>query len=129
MRFHLRSAKEIVRMIREKEVSAREVVRDVLDAITRIDPTVKAYLRVDEEGALKEAELIDAKITRGEQIGPLGGLPIAVKDNFCAEGEETTCASKILKGFYAPYDATVIGKLRDSGAILLGRTNMDEFAM
>ena len=129
MQLNVCSAREIVRMIREKEVSATEVVKDVLEAIGRIDPFVKAYLRVDEGGALKQAERTDEKLARRQDIGPLGGLPIAVKDNFCMEGEETTCASKILKGFYSPYDATVIKKLRDSGAIFLGRTNMDEFAM
>jgi len=116
-------------MIREKEVSAKEVVRDVLETISRVDPHVKAYLRVDEEAALEQAEEVDEKIARGEEIGPLGGLPIALKDIFCVEGEETTCASKILQGYYAPYDATVVKKLRDSGAIFVGRTNMDEFAM
>jgi aspartyl-tRNA(Asn)/glutamyl-tRNA(Gln) amidotransferase subunit A len=116
-------------MVREKEVSAKEVVEDVLGAIRRIDPLVKAYLRVDEEAALKQARTIDEKIARGEEIGPLGGLPVALKDIFCVEAEETTCASKILKGYYAPYDATVVKRLRDSGAIFVGRTNMDEFAM
>jgi len=129
MQLNLCSAREIVRRVREKEVSAKEVVNDLLEAIGRIDPVVNAYLRVDEEGALQQAERIDAKLAQGEEIGFLGGLPIALKDILCVEGEETTCASKILKGFYAPYDATVIRKLRDSGAIFVGRTNMDEFAM
>jgi len=129
MRLNFSSARDIVWMIREKEVSAKEVVRDVLETISRVDPHVKAYLRVDEEAALEQAEEVDEKIARGEEIGPLGGLPIALKDIFCVEGEETTCASKILQGYYAPYDATVVKKLRDSGAIFVGRTNMDEFAM
>lgn len=129
MRLNLCSAREVVRMVREKKVSAMEVVKDVLAAIERTDPLVKAYLMVDEEGAVKQAGRLDEKLARGEDIGALGGLPVAVKDNFCVDGQETTCASKILKGFYSPYDATVIRKLRDSGAILVGRTNMDEFAM
>jgi aspartyl-tRNA(Asn)/glutamyl-tRNA(Gln) amidotransferase subunit A len=129
MRLNSASAKDLVRMIREKKVSAKEVVQHVLEAIGRIDPHVKAYLRVDEGAALQQAEEVDGKIARGEDIGPLGGLPVALKDIFCVRGEETTCASMILRGYYAPYDATVIAKLRQSGAIFLGRTNMDEFAM
>jgi aspartyl-tRNA(Asn)/glutamyl-tRNA(Gln) amidotransferase subunit A len=116
-------------MVREKEASAKEIVTDLLEAIRRTDPLVGAYLRVDEESAIEQAERVDEKLARGEEIGPLAGLPVALKDIFCVEGEETTCASKILKGYYAPYDATVIGKLRDGGAIFVGRTNMDEFAM
>jgi len=129
MRLNLCSAREIVRMVRQKEASAREVVADVLEAIRRIDPLVKAYLRVDEKGALRQAERLDESLARGEEVGPLAGLPVALKDIFCVEGEETTCASKILRGFYAPYDATVIRLLRGSGAIFVGKTNMDEFAM
>ena len=122
-------ARDIVRMIRRKEVAAKEVATDVLDAISTIDPEVKAYLRVDEEAALRQAEEVDRKLARGEEIGCLGGLPVALKDIFCVRGEETTCASKILVGFRSPYDATVVKKLRDSGAVFVGRTNMDEFAM
>ncbi|MDP2895635.1 MAG: Asp-tRNA(Asn)/Glu-tRNA(Gln) amidotransferase subunit GatA [bacterium] len=129
MRLSFSSARDIVRMVRGKEVSAKDVVEEVLDAISRIDPQVKAYLRVDEEGALKQAEEVDRRLARGEEIGSLGGLPVTLKDIFCVRGEETTCASKILVGFYSPYNATIIEKLRDNGAIFVGRTNMDEFAM
>lgn len=129
MRLSFFSAREIVRLVRQREVSAKEVATDVLDAISTTDPQVKAYLRVDEEAALRQAEEVDRKLALGEDVGPLGGLPVALKDIFCVRGEETTCASKILVGFYSPYNATIIEKLRDAGAIFVGRTNMDEFAM
>ncbi len=129
MRLNLCSARDIVRMIREKEVSAKQVAQDILEAIARIDPSVKAYLRVDEKAALRQAEQVDKRLASREEIGPLGGLPIALKDIFCVEGEETTCASKILRGYYAPYDGTVIRRLREAGTVFVGRTNMDEFAM
>lgn len=107
---------------RKKEYSPVEAVKALIKRIENTDPSVQGYLRIDSEDAIAQAESSDLS-------KPLGGVPIAVKDNIAAKGQLTTCASKILENFRSPYDATVIGKLREAGAILLGRTNMDEFAM
>lgn len=104
------------------KTSSKEIVQDLLARIDKVDPKVKGYLRVNREAALKDAESADLS-------KPLGGIPIAIKDNINALGEGCTCSSKILEGYKSPYDATVIRKLREAGAVLLGRTNMDEFAM
>jgi aspartyl-tRNA(Asn)/glutamyl-tRNA(Gln) amidotransferase subunit A len=110
------------RRLAAKEISPTDLVRDVLARIQAVDPKIQAYLRINAEDALAQAATAD--VTK-----PLGGIPIAIKDNINQQGEACTCASQILQGYTAPYDATVIRKLRQAGAILLGRTNMDEFAM
>ena len=109
------------------EVSVTEMTGLYLDRIERIDESVGSYLLVDREGALAQAAAIDAK-PRGERL-PWEGVPIALKDLLCVEGLETTCASRILKGYRPPYDATVVAKLRAAGLVFLGKLNMDEFAM
>ncbi len=129
MRLNWYSAQQILDMIRRKDVRIQEVVESTLDAIKSVEPKVNAYIKVDEEGALKKAAELDELLAKNGDIGPLGGLPIAIKDNMVIQGEETTCASKILRGFYSPYNAAVIEKLKESGAIFLGKTNLDEFAM
>ncbi len=98
-----------------------------LDRIKAVDGEVKAYLAVDEAGALSAARAVDAK-PKGDR-GPWEGVPIGLKDVLCVKGMETTCASRILKGYIPPYDATVVAKLRQAGLIFLGKLNMDEFAM
>ncbi len=115
------SAFETREAIARREVSAREVVEAYLRRIDQVDPLVHAFLTVTREQALVQAA--------GALNGPLAGVPVALKDNHCTRGIRTTCASRILENFVPPYDATVIRKLRDAGAILLGKTNMDEFAM
>jgi len=110
------------RKLTAKEISPTELVQSLLQRIESVDPKVNGYLRVDSEKALAQAKNCDLS-------KPLGGIPIAIKDNINEKGEECTCASQILVGYQAPYDATVIRKLKEAGAILLGRTNMDEFAM
>src|ERR1043165_1381962 len=105
-----------------KEISPLEVVDALVARIDEVDPKVKAYLHLNADAAREAAKSAD--ITK-----PLGGVPIAIKDVINVKGDPCTCASKILKGYISPYDATTITKLRDAGAILLGRTNMDEFAM
>ena len=109
------------------EVSALELTRAYLDRIAAVDGSVKAYLAVDEAGALAAAAAVDAKPR--EQRLPWEGVPIGLKDILCVKGMETTCASRILKGYIPPYDATVIEKLRAAGLVFLGKLNMDEFAM
>jgi aspartyl-tRNA(Asn)/glutamyl-tRNA(Gln) amidotransferase subunit A len=109
------------------QVSAVELIQSYLDRIASVDGDVQAYLAVDEAGALRAARSVDAK-PRNDRL-PWEGVPIGLKDILCVKGMETTCASRILKGYVPPYDATVVAKLRDAGLIFLGKLNMDEFAM
>src|SRR5436309_3333530 len=109
------------------ELTSEAVTAASLRAIRERDPKVKAFLHVDEAGALEQARAIDARRRAGDALGPLAGLPVAVKDVLCVRGQPTTCGSKMLAGFRPPYDATVITKLRRADAVLLGKTNMDEF--
>jgi aspartyl-tRNA(Asn)/glutamyl-tRNA(Gln) amidotransferase subunit A len=123
------SATQLTAKLTAGDVSAIEVTRAFLDRIDEYDPRISAFLRVDAEAALAQADEIDQKRATGQAVGRLAGLPVAVKDLLCARGEPTTCASKILANFIPPYDATVVAKLRQADAVLLGRLNMDEFAM
>ncbi|MEY2540847.1 MAG: aspartyl-tRNA(Asn)/glutamyl-tRNA(Gln) amidotransferase subunit, partial [Verrucomicrobiota bacterium] len=113
---------ELQALLRGREISPREVLETLQTRITDVDPKIDAYLSIDFEAALKEAEKVDVDLA-------LGGVPIAIKDIISVAGQPCTCASKILANYRAMYDATVIGKLRASGAIPFGKTNMDEFAM
>src|SRR5262245_7449154 len=112
-----------------REVTSEALTSQFLDAIRRREPRVRAFLHVDESAALGQARAIDARRRGGEQLGPLAGLPVAVKDVLCTRGEPTTCGSKILQKFVPPYDAHVVTRLRQADAVLIGKTNMDEFAM
>ena len=111
------------------ETTAVDITERVLENIERRDPVINAYLLVMREQALRKAEEVDKKIKAGETIHPLAGIPVALKDLLCMVGTETTCASKILKGFIAPYNATVVEKLLAADAVIMGKTNLDEFAM
>ncbi|GAA5182197.1 Asp-tRNA(Asn)/Glu-tRNA(Gln) amidotransferase subunit GatA [Rugosimonospora acidiphila] len=123
------SAAELGRLIAAGEVSAVEVTRAHLDRIGAVDERVHAFLHVDGDGALAAAADVDAKRVAGEPLGPLAGVPIAVKDVLATKGVPTTAGSKILEGWRPPYDATIVRRLREAGLIVLGKTNMDEFAM
>lgn len=121
--------KELHEKLRNGETTSTELVKGYLGAIREKDGEIDAFLHVRGEEALREAALVDEKIARGEEIGMLEGIPYGVKDIINVAGEEVTCASKVLKGYVAPYDATVITRLKEANAIEIGRTNMDEFAM
>jgi aspartyl-tRNA(Asn)/glutamyl-tRNA(Gln) amidotransferase subunit A len=123
------SAAELLSLLARGDISSEELTRTFLDAICRRDSAVKAFLHVNEESALQQARNIDGKRKRGEPLGPLAGIPVAIKDVLCIQGQPTTCGSKILENFVPPYDAHVIERLRQADAVFLGKTNLDEFAM
>ncbi|HUC25471.1 MAG TPA: Asp-tRNA(Asn)/Glu-tRNA(Gln) amidotransferase subunit GatA [Streptosporangiaceae bacterium] len=123
------SAAEIAAAVASGDVSAVEVAQAHLDRIVAVDPDVHAFLHVAGIGALAAAESVDRKRKAGEPLGPLAGVPLALKDVMTTVDMPTTCGSKILEGWRPPYDATVTRRLRDAGVVILGKTNMDEFAM
>ena len=123
------TAHELAPRIKSGEVTAEEVARDILRLIEEKDPAINAYLAVDPESVIADAQDVDRRVAAGESTGPLAGVPIAIKDAICTKGLETTCASRILEGFVPPYDATVIARLRKADAVILGKTNMDQFGM
>jgi aspartyl-tRNA(Asn)/glutamyl-tRNA(Gln) amidotransferase subunit A len=124
-----RSATELGRMLKKKEVSSREITESVLARIDEKESLLRAYITTTRELALKQADLADKRYHRGESLSPLDGIPIAVKDVLCTKGIKTTCGSAILKDYVPPYDATAVKGAMKSGAVLMGKTNMDEFAM
>jgi aspartyl-tRNA(Asn)/glutamyl-tRNA(Gln) amidotransferase subunit A len=123
------TARELIGQMTAGTLTAEDVARAFLDRIGRLDGRVKAFLRLDPEATLTRARSIDLKRRRGEPLGPLAGVPVALKDNLCTPGEPTTCGSRILLNYRPPYEATVIRKLREADAVFIGKTNMDEFAM
>jgi aspartyl-tRNA(Asn)/glutamyl-tRNA(Gln) amidotransferase subunit A len=123
------TAADLASGIAKGDVSAVEVAQAHLDRIGAVDEKVHAFLHVDADGALAKAREVDAKRAAGEQLGPLAGVPLALKDVFTMRGVPTTVGSKILEGWRPPYDATVTRKLREADIVILGKTNMDEFAM
>ena len=123
------TAVDLAAKIKSRELSSVEVTRAHLQRIEAVDPAVHAFLHIDSERALHAAMRIDAKIANGEQVGPLAGVPLALKDVLTYAGAPTTCGSKILAGWIPPYNATVTQRLLDADLVILGKTNMDEFAM
>ena len=126
---HELSASSIKEKIINREISAQEVVEDLFEWIALKEPSVKAYLTLDKEGALAKAKQIDEKLSNGVKVGLLAGIPVAIKDNICTSGMKTTCASKILEDFTPPYDAFVVKRIKEEDAVIIGKTNLDEFAM
>ena len=126
---HYHGLAELVRLVRRRELSAREVVSAHLARIAALDARLGTFLHIDEGGALRRADQIDAELAAGRDPGPLAGVPIALKDILVTRDVPTTAGSRILAGWIPPYDATVVERLRAAGAVLLGKLNMDEFAM
>jgi aspartyl-tRNA(Asn)/glutamyl-tRNA(Gln) amidotransferase subunit A len=123
------TALELAEQVRNGSVSAAEVIDRHLAAIDESDGAVHAFLTVLHDDARRAASAIDDRIAAGDDPGPLAGVPVAVKDNLCTRGVPTTCSSRILDGWCPPYDATVVERLRGAGAVVIGKTNLDEFAM
>ena len=123
------SIRELHTQLIKKERSAVEITQEALDRIQALEPKLHSFLCVTAERALEQARKVDAKIAAGEEIGMLAGIPIGIKDNMCTKGIPTTCASRILENFVPPYESTVTQKLADADAVMVGKTNLDEFAM
>ncbi len=120
---------ELGELIKDRKISSVEITQSLLGRIEKVDPIIGSYITVCKEEALKRAGEVQTEIDRGEIKSPLSGIPMALKDNMCTEGIKTTCASKMLNNFIPPYNSTVAKKLNDAGSVLLGKLNMDEFAM
>ncbi len=114
--------------LKNNEITSRQLTASVIERIASTEEKIDAYITIDKEGALKQADLADQAIAAGN-ISPLTGIPLSIKDLICTDGTRTTCASKILENFVPTYDATVITKLKKAGAVIIGKVNMDEFAM
>ncbi len=129
MGLYKKTAHELHELLAAKEISAAELTADVLKRIDERESEIGAYLEITRDKAQAAAKLVDEKISRGEKISALEGIPCAIKDNICTKGIRTTCASKILENFVPPYDATVVKKLSAQNPVVLGKVNLDEFAM
>ena len=123
------TALELSEKIKAGEIKVKDAVKAALDQAKAAEPVINSYVTLDEEGAYTQAEEIQKKIDAGELTGPLAGVPVAIKDNMCIKGQLTTCSSRILSGFKPTYTAQAVENLQKAGAVILGKTNMDEFAM
>lgn len=129
MEINNKSAYELSSMLCAKEVSSEEVTKACLDRIEALEPKLSAFITVNHEEAIRKAKEVDQKRINGEKLHPLAGIPIGISDNICTKGVKTTCASRILENFVPPYDATVNEKLNQADMVLVGKLNIDEFAM
>ena len=123
------SATEYVSLVHDGQISVEEFIAKTIDRIKAVENKIHAYITVNDQNAINKAKLLDKKIQAKEKVGTLSGIPISVKDNICTAGLRTTCASKMLENFIAPYDATVVSRLKQEDAIIMGKVNLDEFAM
>lgn len=128
MKLHELTIEQASDLLKNKEIASVELTRAVLDRIEAVDGKVGAFLTVDADGAMAQAEAADHRLAKGD-TAPLTGIPLGIKDLICTQGLRTTCASKMLENFIPPYDATVISRLKNAGAVIVGKLNMDEFAM
>ena len=122
------SATEYISSIKNGAFSAEEFMAKTLEHIKKVEPKFHAFISLDET-AQEKARLVDKKIKSGQKVGAFYGIPISIKDNICIKNGKTTCASKMLENYISPYDATVISKLKSQDAVIVGKTNLDEFAM
>ncbi|MCO4340679.1 Asp-tRNA(Asn)/Glu-tRNA(Gln) amidotransferase subunit GatA [Staphylococcus agnetis] len=129
MSIRYESIENLQKLIKENKIKPSEIVKDIYDAIEETDPQIKSFLALDKENALKKAEELDQKQAAGEIEGKLFGIPMGIKDNIITEGLDTTCASKMLEGFVPIYESTVMKKLHAENGVLIGKVNLDEFAM
>jgi aspartyl-tRNA(Asn)/glutamyl-tRNA(Gln) amidotransferase subunit A len=129
MALNEKTAHELAVQLRAGETTSREITQETLNHIEAVDAEINAFISVDREGALLQADDIDRRRQQGEKLGPLAGIPIALKDVLCVKNGRTTCGSHILENYIAPYDATAVAHLRAAGLVFVGKTNMDEFAM
>lgn len=129
MELYKKTAGELSRMLKAKQISSVEITTALFDRISEVEPKIDSYLTLTKDEALKKASAVDERIANGEDLKPLAGIPIGIKDNICTKGILTTCASKILNNFIPPYNATVIEKINSNDMVITGKLNMDEFAM
>ena len=129
MKLYEKTIHELSSMLRAGEITSVELTKSVLDRIEEVDGKLNGYITVDREGALAQAGEADARLKSGEVTSDLCGIPVAIKDNICTKGVATTCASRMLENFVPPYDAFVVDRIRKEGGVIIGKTNMDEFAM
>ena len=120
---------EMKEKLLNREISSREILESHLNRVEEVEKDINAFITINREKALLDADIIDKKIKNGEEVGALAGIPIGVKDNIMTKDLRTTAGSKILEDFISPYDATVIKKIKENHGIILGKTNMDEFSM
>src|SRR5215831_17817060 len=123
------TADKLVSLYRNRDLSVTEVIKSVYEEADRVEGDVRAFLHLSPERALDEARRLDDRIASGEELEPLAGVPIAIKDNMAIRDMPTTCASRVLEGYVPPYTATAVERLRGAGAIVVGKTNCDEFTM
>ncbi|MQG87695.1 MAG: Asp-tRNA(Asn)/Glu-tRNA(Gln) amidotransferase subunit GatA, partial [SAR202 cluster bacterium] len=128
--FYFSTARELRAKFDAREISSVEVTKGTLDRISKLEPTLNSFITITPEIAIKSAELADQRLASSDpEPTALTGVPVMVKDNFSTEGVETTAASNILKGYIPPYDGSVVKTLKDAGAVIVGKGNLDEFAM